>query len=170
MKIEHKNILLIGGFVLMLLIGYFAAFSETISVYSNYKMLSKQEAISTSMPQRRYALEKKKHYYDSLLTYYRISDTSLQNNLLATIERFAKDENLTIINFEKPHISKENDRTIQSYQFVVSGEYQAILNLAYQFEQRNKFGMISSFEIVKATARRAKKAHLEGRFLLQLVK
>lgn len=170
MTTKNKNILLLLGFLIMLFIGYVFAFSETASVYSNYTALKKQEAIAQTFPKKKFNLEKKKTYYDSLLKYYRISDTSLQNNLLNTIERFAVDENLKIISFEKPHIFKDKGYTVLTYSFIVSGDYSSIINLSYQLEQKNKFGMISHLKIDEKINHKTKEVKLNGHFLLQLIK
>ncbi|TVZ52268.1 type 4a pilus biogenesis protein PilO [Dokdonia sp. Hel_I_53] len=170
MKIKNKNYLLLFGFILMILIGYFAAFKDTLAVYSNYKMLIEQEKLAANFPQKKYALETKSNYYDSLLHHYRITDTSLQNNLLNVLEDFAKKEKLQILSFEKPHISSINDYTVQSYQFSVTGEYHAILKLAYHLEQRHKFGMIASLNLEKVRIKYSKENHLVGNILLQLIK
>jgi hypothetical protein len=114
-------------------------------------------------------LEQKEKHYDSLLRHYQITETSLQNNLLQTIDRYAKDQSLKVVSFSEPHAYTEDDKTTSSYAFSVAGDFQEILGLAYQLEQRNKFGMIASLDFEKKTDYRNGSKHLEGHFILQLV-
>lgn len=169
MTIQQKNKMLVAGFVGVLILGYFLSITETLKLKQNYDTLKTQEALFSNIPQRLHVLNQKEHYYDSLLTHYQITETSLQNNLLKTIERYAQDHNLKVVSFDEPHIVNENNKKTNSYTFSVSGNFKAILGLAYQLEQRNKFGMIASLEFEKTKNYRTGKVSLEGQFILQLV-
>jgi len=169
MTIRQKNRRLLIGFFTVLILGYFLAISETLSLKKNYTNLKRQADISANIPQRLTALEQKEKHYDSLLHHYQITETSLQNNLLQTIDRYAKDNTLKVVSFSEPHSFKSNGKNTLSYAFSVSGDFQGILGLAYQLEQRNKFGMIASLDFEKKTDLRYGSKRLEGYFIMQLV-
>ena len=63
----------------------------------------------------------------------------------------------------------EKGKTTYSYAFSVSGDFNSILGLAYELEQRSKFGMVKSLEFEKIKSFRTGKTALEGQFILQLV-
>lgn len=169
MTIKQKNIGLLVGFLGILVLGYFLAISETIAITENYNNLKKQELLNANIPNRLATLEKKEKYYDSLLTHYKITETSLQNNLLQTIEAYANDHTLKVISFEEPHSVLNDGKNTHSYAFSVTGDFSGILGLAYQLEQRSKFGMIASVDFEKTTNFRYGTKRLEGHFILQLV-
>jgi hypothetical protein len=139
MTIQQKNKLLVLGFVAILVIGYFLSISETFSLKRNYDQLKENERIFENIPKRLKVLTQKEVYYDSLLSSNQITETSLQNNLLKALERYAVSEQIKIVSFNEPHIYTENDKTINSYAFTVSGDFKAILGLAYELEQRSKY-------------------------------
>lgn len=98
-----------------------------------------------------------------------IDRRSLQNNLLKTINRYAKESQVTVEAFLTPHKFEEKDKTVNTYQVTVSGTTQYILGLLYALEQESKFGQIASMTFEKVTAYRTKRPKLYGRFTIQLV-
>lgn len=169
MTIQQKNRLLVVGFLATLVMGYFLSISETLSLKRNYDQLKENERIFKNIPQRLGVLSQKEAHYDSLLVSHQITETSLQNNLLKALERYAESEQIKIVSFNEPHTYSEKDKTVNSYAFTVSGNFNAILGLAYELEQRSKFGMIASLEFEKIKSYRTNKVSLEGDFVLQLV-
>ncbi len=169
MKIERKNASLVIGFIAVFIIGYIVAIKETIALKQTYDRLSQQELIFEKLPQRLMALEQKNKHFDSLLNHYQITEMSLQNNLLRMVENYAEKHPIKVEQLDQPHTFISGERTINSYALTVQGDFKSILGLAYQLEQKNKFGMISSFEVEKIKSNRTGKSALYGSFILQLV-
>ncbi|MEP0262329.1 hypothetical protein [Dokdonia sp.] len=169
MTIKQKNNVLGLGFAIVLIIGYFLSISPTLSIKKNYDNLKQQEQIYANIPLRLRVLKQKEKHYDSLLQHYQITETSLQNNLLKTIDRYAKDHPIKVVSFDEPHSITQKGKKTNSYAFTVSGDFNAILGLAYQLEQKSKFGMIASLQFEKLKNYRTSKESLEGQFVLQLV-
>jgi len=169
MAIKQKNTILLISFFGVLILGYFLSISETLSIKKNYDNLQQQEQLYANIPKRLQVLVQKERHYDSLLQHYQITETSLQNNLLKTIDRYAIDTNIKIVSFDEPHSVFEKGKTTNSYAFRVSGDFNSILGLAYELEQRSKFGMVKSLEFEKIKSFRTGKTTLEGQFILQLV-
>jgi hypothetical protein len=169
MNIRRKNITLILGFLGILLIGYVVSISETITLKKHYKTLKHQEELYANIPQRLFALEQKEKHYDSLMDHYQITETSLQNNLLKTIERYAMTQSLRATSFDEPHSVHLDGRQLSSYAFTVTGDFQSILGLAYHLEQKSKFGMIANVHFEKQKSYRTGKESLQGHFVLQLI-
>jgi hypothetical protein len=169
MTIKQKNTTLVISFFGVLLLGYFLSISVTLSLKDNYDNLKTQEQIYSNIPKRLQVLSQKEKHYDSLLQHYQITETSLQNNLLKTIDRYAVDHAIKIISFNEPHSVIQKGKKTNSYAFRVSGDFNTILGLAYQLEQRSKFGMIASLQFEKLKNYRTGQTSLEGAFVLQLV-
>lgn len=169
MSIRKKNIILLLGFLGTLLLGYMLSISDTLVLKKRYAGLKKQELLYENIPQRLLVLEQKEKHYDSLMDHYQITETSLQNNLLKSIERYALTHSLRATSFEEPHSVHEKGRLLNSYAFSVTGDFQSILGLAYQLEQKSKFGKIANVHLEKRKNYRTGKESLRGHFILQLI-
>jgi hypothetical protein len=169
MKIENKNKLLFTGFFFVLIVGYSLSISDTLELKSNYKGLIEEEQIFTNVPRQLQRLKSKEKYYDSLMSHYQISEASLQNSLLKSVEKYTSINNLKVLSFNKPHVINKNQRIISSYAFAVSGTYKNILDLTYHLEQKSKFGKIANLRFEKKKDYKTQKETLEGYFVLQLI-
>lgn len=169
MTIKQKNNALGLGFVGVLILGYFLSISETLAIKKNYESLQEQKRIYANIPERLQVLKQKEKHYDSLLQHYQITETSLQNNLLKTIDRYAENHTIKVVSFNEPHSVIQKGKKTHSYAFTVSGDFNSILGLAYQLEQKSKFGMVASLQFEKLKNYRTSKESLEGQFVLQLV-
>lgn len=161
MTSKQSNIALITGFILLLIVCYQFAISNTTEEKQKLDALKIESKIFENSPKRLSILKKKKVYYDSLLAKYQLDDSSIQNNLLKTINTFAEANDIKVVSFLEPHITTKNDLTVNTYEFVLEGEYNPINKLIYKLEQETKFGEIISLHFEK------KKNFRTGRFFLQ---
>jgi len=161
MSSKSKNILLLVGFVLALVLSYKLAISNTIKLRKEKNALLQQELLFNDTPRQLTHLKQKQQYYDSLLTKYQLNGSSIQNNLLQTINNFAAESNLKVIGFLEPHILNQNNLIIKTYQFSLEGDFNKILELLHKLEQQTKFGEIINLHFAK------KKNHKTGEYYLQ---
>jgi len=164
---KNKNILLIFGFIISLVICYQLAISKTFQQKQQYDTLKKQELLFESAPRKLSLLKQKEVYYDSLLTKYQLDGSSIQNNLLKSINTFADNNNLKIIGFIEPHVTIQNELTINTYEFVIEGGFNEINHLVYQLEQKTKFGEIVHLHFEKKKNYRSGKYYLQAKVLLR---
>lgn len=161
MTSKQKNIGLIIGSILMLLICYQFGIDKTIAQYNEYDRLSQQQNLFENMPKQMAVLNQKKRYYDSILVAYQLKGTSIQNNLIKAINAFSDDKGITVVGFEEPYLEEREDLTIKTYRFTLGGEFNDLLALIHQLEQKTKFGEVISLDFEK------KKNHRTGKFYLQ---
>ncbi|PQV47442.1 hypothetical protein CLV33_107231 [Jejuia pallidilutea] len=164
---KTKNIVLVVGFLLVLLLCYQLAISKTVALKKEYNTLKQEEILFENAPKQLSLLKQKRMYYDSLLTKYKINGSSLQNSLLQTINSFADSSNIKVIGFLEPHIIQMNDLKVKSYQFTLEGEYNSIIQLIYKLEQETKFGEISNLHFIKKKNFRTGKYFLQAHVLLK---
>ena len=162
-----KNTLLIAGFLLFLIICYHFAISKTIAQKKQYNTLKQQKLLFTNTPKKLSLLRQKEVYYDSLLTKYQLDGSSIQNNLLKTINNFADKNNIKVINFLEPHRILRNDLVINTYEFTIEGNYNNIINLIYLLEQQTKFGEIVNLHFIKKKNYKTGSYYLEAKVLLK---
>lgn len=161
MTYKSKNISLVVGFILVLILSYQLAISKTFTLRNEYYVLKKEALLFKNTPKQLSLLKQKQIYYDSLLHRYQIKGTSVQNNLLKTINTFTESNNLKVVRFLEPHAFKKNDLVIKTHQFTLEGDYNAILKLIHYLEQQTKFGEIINLHFQK------KKNFKTGKFYLQ---
>ena len=167
MSNKNKNILLIIGFILFIILCYNLAISKTIAQKKQYFNLKQQELLFKNAPKQLSLLRQKEVYYDSLLAKYQLDGSSIQNNLLRTINLFVEENNLKIINFLEPHRISKNELIINTYEFTVEGDYNSINNLIYQLEQKTKFGEVIYLHFEKKKSFRTGRHYLQARVLVR---
>jgi len=161
MNKKNKNILLIGSFIFTLFICYQLAISKTIIQSQEYNKLKQQQTLFENTPQKLSLLKKKEIYFDSILNKYQLNGSSLQNNLLKTINVFATANNLKVVSFLEPHIIVNDNLIIKTYELVIEGKFNDINKLIHQLEQKTKFGEVVNLHFEK------KKNHKTGKYYLQ---
>jgi len=167
MTSKHKNIGLIIGFILVLILCYQFAIKNTFEQKRLYKTLQAQELLFKNTPKQLNLLNQKERYYDSLLQKYQLNGSSIQNNLLKTINSYAEVNKLKVISFLEPHITIHNDLNIKTYDFTLEGDYNAINQFIYELEQHTKFGEIIHLEFNKKKYYKTNRNYLQARVLLK---
>jgi len=167
MKSKQRLIILLIGILVTALICYQIAISKTVTLKEQYTHLKQQEVLFKNTPKQLTLVKKKQQYYNSILTKYQLNGSSIQNSLLQNITVFAKKNQLKVIDFTEPHLSKKNEVTIKTYQFTLEGEYNKILSLIHRLEQETKFGEIINLHFKKEKNYRTGKHYLQTKVLLK---
>lgn len=167
MSNKTKNILLISGFLILLILSYNFAISNTIKLKKEHNTLKQQELFFENTPKQLSLLHQKQKYYDSLLNKYQINGSSIQNNFLKTINSFAETNDLKVINFIKPHTFNQNEITVKTYSFTLEGTYNNIVKLIHKLEQETKFGEIINFHFEKKKNFKTGYSYLQAHILLK---
>lgn len=167
MNSKTKNIILVVGFIILLMVSYRFAISKTLKLKSEYKSLILEEKVLQEMPKQLELLHQKQRYYDSILNRFELSGSSLQNNLLKTINSYAKEHQLKVVSFFEPHLLSQDDFTIKTYGFTLEGNFEAIQNLVYILEQHTKFGEIVNLHFEKKKNLKTGKFYLQAKILLR---
>jgi hypothetical protein len=167
MTSKIKNIILIFGFLLVLVLSYRLAISKTIELKKEFNILEKQEILYDNTPKQISILKQKQSYYDELLSKYQLNSSSLQNNLLKTINTFTDTTDVKIISFLEPHVINKVDLRINTYQFTLEGNYNDIIKLIHKLEQETKFGEITNLHFEKKKNYRTGENYLQASILLK---
>jgi len=164
---KKKNILLLVGFFLALFICYKLAITKTIIQKQEYNKLKKQQILFKNAPQQLSLLKSKEVYFDSILNKHQLSGSSIQNNLLKTINIFATANSIKVVSFLEPHVTIKEDLTIKTHQFILEGKYNDINQLIHQLEQKTKFGEVINLQFEKKKNYRTGKSYLQASILLK---
>lgn len=164
---KTKNYLLIIGLIILAILAYKFAIANTFKLSSEYKILKKEVVVFDNMPQKLSSLKQRQKYHDSLLANYQFEGSSVQNSMLNTINTFAASNNLKVLGFIEPHKISENDLTTNTYQFTLEGDYNNIISLIHQLEQKTKFGEFINLSFKKHKNYKTCKYYLQASVLLQ---
>ncbi|NER16767.1 hypothetical protein [Spongiivirga citrea] len=164
---RNKNIALIFGFALMVIIAYQFAFAETLRLRKSHMKLEQEQLAFENTPQRISILKQKERYYDSILNANNIGSSSLQNELLKTLSSFDAANDLKVSAFVAPHIFNEKDYKVITYSFSVTGSFNNIQKLLYHIEQKTAFGELVNVHYTKKRDFRRRRNYLEAAVLLR---
>ena len=157
---KNKNIILIAGFLLVLVLSYRMAFTKTISVHREVKSLKEETVTFESLAGMSATLSAREKFADSVLRKNNIRNSSIQNNLLELLNRESGEKHFIITEFNEPHTFTENGATITSYRFTLRGEFNAMQDVLYMLEQKYNFGKVSHVHFYKKKDYRKRKDYL----------
>jgi len=167
MSPRHKNIALVVGFILTLLLAYQFAISKTLDLKNEVSSMSGEALKFQSLPQMQANLYQQGIFLDSVLATNNIKDISIQNNLLEYLNSRSEELPIAISNFSEPHIYSDDDAPKTSYAFLLKGDYFSILETIYQLEQEYNFGSVKHVSFEKKFDYRKRKNFLECSIIIE---
>ena len=156
-----KNIILIIGFVLLLIVSYLFAISETLDTRSQVIELEKEATNFSQLNSRSLSLKRQEKFLDSILVVNKIKNTSVQNNLLDLLNEESAKNGFSISSFNEPHVFKDDLSSITSYSFSLQGDFNDLSAVIYQLEQEYNLGRIVHVNFEKKRYYRRNKDYLE---------
>lgn len=171
MKQSTKNVLLIAGFFLILVVAYQYSFSKTLEIKRELDELNMQVAQNSGSVPNINSLKGKEIYLDSIIAKNRTEDTSLQNSLLKALNEHSELWSYKIISFKEPHvqIAENGQNKITSFQFVLQGEYKNLEEILYKLENDYSFGSLSNINLERKKDYRLNKNFLQCDILIQYI-
>lgn len=170
MKISNKNKLLFLGVIALLFACYYLAINKTLLLRKEAQRLTIQVEQFKDIPNKLAILSQKNRHYDSILDKMDLVDTSIQNNLLRTINVEAEKNNIKVMDFNQPHNYEMGERDIYTYSFKLEGNYTDILKVVHSIEQKGNFGEIVHLNFQKKKDYRTGSYSLGATVFVQQVK
>ncbi len=169
MEQRTKNILLIVGLLCVLFVAYQFGFGKTFAVSKELSKLESQKKEYQAAPKQLASLSKKEQQLDIILAKNNVEGTSLQHNLLKTLNKLSDTSNVKVIAFEEPHrfINETTKKGTTTYDFTLQGDYKALIGVVYTLEQEYSFGNIVQVNFEKKKNFRTGVRYLQCRLLLQ---
>ena len=166
---RQRNILLVLGFVLLLVLGYQFAIAETLEKRKELQQLKAEQSLSEDIPKKLANLRQREAYYDGVLGKYQIQGQSIQANILRAVNNYISQHNLTVTEFKEPHVIQRNGLTVNTYAFTLQGGYNELAGLVHQLEQKTRFGELASVRFEKKKDYRRNRDYLTCTIWLQHV-
>lgn len=164
---QQKNIALVLGFLLLLIISYVFSIQKTLDLKSRTKELKKEKEMLSNASELIFSLQQENRYLDSILLKKELSiENSFQQTLLQKLNTFSKTATIEIISFDEPHINIENNTNLKTYSFEVKGSFSSLLKLVNTIEKQ-QLGEIISINFEKKKNYRSNKEELIAQFYIQ---
>lgn len=170
MQIDNRNKLLFLGIAILIFASYQLAINKTILLRKESQRLEVQVEQFKDIPNKLAILNQKDTYYDSILGNMDLVDTSIQNNLLRTINQEASKNNIKVMDFNQPHLYQMGENTLHTYSFNLNGNYTDILKVIHTIEQKGNFGEIVHVDFQKKKNYKTNLYNLGATVFVQQVK
>lgn len=170
MQLDKRNKLLLAGIAVLLIVSYQFAISKTIVLRKESKRLHTEVEKFKDIPHQLSLLNQKNTHYDSILGKMDLVDTSIQNNLLRTINQEATKTNTKVMEFKQPHLYQVGENSLHTYSFTLNGDYKNILKVVHTIEQKGNFGEIVHVDFQKKKNYRTNTYSLGATVFVQQVK
>ena len=164
---QHKNTVLVVGFLLALIFAYVFSIQKTIDLKTSMLQLQKEKENLSNASERIFNLQQENKYLDSILKQRDLSiENSFQQTLLQKLNTFSKTTTIEIIAFNAPHSFKEKNANLMTYSFEIKGRFNALLKLVNTIE-RQQLGVLISVDFEKKRNYRRNREELLGKFYMQ---
>ncbi len=160
MTFRKKNIILIIGAVLLILLSWNLAIKETLGLKSKIENLQQKLTMVEQAPKQIARLENElnqiqgnsKLLYSSVLT--------MRESLLSEITELSIKHNVKLKSFPEYFIQEKENFELTTSPIVLEGNYKELLSLMHEFEKENTSGKISSSHFKIEESRRTGKRTL----------
>ncbi len=166
---RNKNILLILGFALLLILSYRMAFSKTLASRNQVRALEEETTTFGNLSGLSATLNAREHFADSILQKNNIKSNSIQNNLLDVLNASAEERNFVISEFNEPHIYTENGVSVTSYRFTLKGAFNDMQQVLFDLEQRYNYGKVVHVNFNRKRDYRKRKDYLLCTVILESI-
>lgn len=167
MEAKKKNIGLIVGFLLMLLLSYQFSIKKTFELKDKIEKLSKDKELLSNAEVKINRLQFQNQSLDSVLQSNDVSvDQSFEQNLVQKITKLKKLHKIELISYEKPHSFESEGAKMLSYSIEVKGDFRQLMLFTSALEKQ-RLGEFSSVGIEKKKNYRTGRNELFCKLVLQ---
>jgi hypothetical protein len=164
---KERNRLLLVGFVLLLLLGWFLAFSKTYHLWKEHKTLSKMMTQNSRGPER---ISMLRHTLDSLnlsLQGRSKVGVSSQDAQLDYITTYVQAHGMKVSFIPGQSNRKQKGYDIDTRIFQIDGNFKSALQLIYELEQHQQMSRVVSAKYTRVVDRQTKAVSLISTIYLE---
>lgn len=167
MRLDKRNKLLIGGFVLALMVCYQLAIKKTLALRTQYLHDSEIQKQSKDLPLKLANLQRQELQLDTQFDQMDLGSGNVQNDLLRFLNEQGSEHSAKIIDFKAPHIISDAPTITKTYLFVLEGGFTNILKVVHALETNGSFGGIVHVSFEKEKNLRHGKSYLQASIFVQ---
>lgn len=167
MNSKQRNIALVIGFIVMLLVSYRFAIKKTLDLGVKIEKLEKDKSLLDNAEAQIQGLKMEERYLDSIL---RSNDLSIENTfqqtLLIKVTQFVEKHKLKLIASNKPHSFVADGANLQTYEIEVKGSFRDLMLFANDMEQQ-RLAKLSSLTFEKKRNYKTRRDYLVCKLIVQ---
>jgi hypothetical protein len=141
---EKKNLLLLGGSVLLAFLIYSFAIKKTWLVYKNYSEAKSKIEFASNAPIMADQLAKELTAMDLKIGNQNKNGTNTEGAILETLTNYCQENKTVLREFPETSRAEQGNLIIETNKFVIEGNFSQLLNLVYLLEQTAKLGKVTS--------------------------
>jgi hypothetical protein len=141
---RQKNLGLLVGSIVFLLIIYFASIQKTIDMWRSNSELEEQVRLIDNAPSRIRKLKGQLDVFDSKMRNFSSDTSSKEEFLLEKISLSCYKNNLTLVSLPSPSYVVENELNVETRFVKARGSFINLLFLVHEIENQFKVGRVSS--------------------------
>lgn len=167
MNSKQRNIALVVGFIVMLLISYRFAIKNTLDLCVKIEKLEKDKALLDNAEAQIQGLKMEERYLDSILQSNDLSiENTFQQTLLIKVTQFTEKHKLKLIASNEPHSFVADGANLLTYEVEVKGSFRNLMLFANDMEQQ-RLAKVSSLQFIKKRNYKTRRNYLVCKLLLQ---
>lgn len=167
---REKNILIVIGGPLILIILWFFVFSNTYDLVMENRQLQERIKKAQEAPESREEIMQQIQSVDEKVKSYIIDSVRNREYLLHLVSNFCKRNSLTLKEFPQVATEKQKELQIETNKVIAEGSFSNLLNLLYEMEQKERTGRPSSVAFNKDYDHKRKKHILSLTIFLQNIR
>ncbi|MDC7996881.1 hypothetical protein [Gilvibacter sediminis] len=167
MILDRKILVLTGVFVMSFVLCYQLAFKKTLLLSEEVTQLEQNGVSLASLAELNLQLSQREKHADSILENNNLRNTTIQNGLLEYLNQQKDNSSIKIVEFGEPHRFENNNGTVVSYSFELSGDYNKLLDIVYGLEQNLNIGSLAFVSFYKSKNYRKRREVLKMKVIMQ---
>jgi hypothetical protein len=148
---------------------YNSVFKKTLKLKKEVFQLESELAEIQKIDQKLILINHRLKFADSILLKNNFSNQSIQSNLLEMLNKETSNKNLSLVEFTEPHLFEDENFTINSFHFLLRGNYNNIESILYNLEQQYNFGLITHVSFNKKRDHRKALDFLDCEVILESI-
>ena len=169
MKLNKRNKILLGSFVVLLFLSYQLTIKKTLMLRSGYLSNIDKQELALNIPLQLAILAQKEKQLDDQFKELDLGSTNFQNDLLKFLNESTSLNGVKMIEFKAPHSIENGNTKIKTFIFVLEGTFNGILKVGHSLENQGNFGAITHMDFEKIKDYRTRKSSLQATVHLQLM-
>lgn len=169
MRLDKRNKLLMGGFVLALVVCYQLAIKKTLALRTQHIHDSNIREQTKDLSRELANLKKQEQQLDTQFASLNLESANMQNELLRFLNEQGSEHSVKVIDFSAPHVMNKGETTTSTYQFALEGGFSNILKVSHALETKGSFGGISHMAFEKEKNLRNGKTFLQVSIFIQQI-
>ncbi|RIV36659.1 hypothetical protein D2V08_01730 [Flagellimonas lutimaris] len=169
MRLDNRNKMLVGGFILSLAVSYQLAIKKILALRSAHLKNTELRERAKDMPRKLAALRQQEMQLDAQFKKLYLESSNFQNELLRFLNEQGSGHSVKIMDFKALHVIIEGNTTTRTYQFILEGNFTDILKVVHALETQGSFGGVTHMAFEKQKDPRQRKSYLQASLHLQQI-